>query len=283
MNTAGSRTVSVSTVAYDGYDLRTAFEHLALLGIPSVEVGFIPGYMDEVPEEGFTPAYAAELSRLIESSGLRCSVFSSHMDLGSDDVAPVFLRRMAFAADLGCSIIVSNASSKSTEAPFMSNIETFAGRADELGLTICLENPGAGGDNLINTGADGARLVRRIGSPNVRLNYDPGNFVSHHRGERRPEEDYRDALPVCSHFHVKNVDGDPEGWHHTAIDEGIIDYGILLPDIVSAGISFSLEIPLRVKRSPAGSPRRDEDPVGLGVIDGTLRRSWEYATGFLRK
>ena len=173
------RILSVSTAPFDGYDLSVAISEIARLGIRYVEPAFIQGYTDPFCEDVFSPANAKRILKLLKEEGVSCFALSAHMDLGSDDAVSIFTRRMEFARQLGAKVIVTNAAPSDSRELFLRNIETLARTAESLDLVIGLENPGDGKPNLVNGGADGAALIRQIGSEPVRLNYDFGNVISH--------------------------------------------------------------------------------------------------------
>ena len=49
------RIISVSTAAFDGYDLSVAIDEISRLGVDHVEMAFIQGYTDPFGEEVFQP------------------------------------------------------------------------------------------------------------------------------------------------------------------------------------------------------------------------------------
>ena len=278
------RILSVSTAPFDGYDLSIAISEIARLGIQYVEPAFIQGYTDPFCEDVFSPANAKRIPKLLQEEGVSCFAFSAHMDLGSDDAVSIFTRRMEFARQLGAKVIVTNAAPSDSRELFLRNIETLARTAESLDLVIGLENPGDGKPNLVNGGADGATLIRQIGSEAVRLNYDFGNVISHFFEKRRPEEDFKDALPYCAHLHIKDVGQNEDGWYFTEIGQGSIDYDSVLKHFATEcdSLPVSLEIPLRVTRAKDASPRRGPHPIPIDHIRKTLRNSVDYVKIRLR-
>ena len=89
--------VLISTAAYDGYDLATAFKEISRAGVDLVEIAFIEGYTDPFTEDYFNDDNAAKIIRLLTEYNLRCPSFSSHVDLSRDGIVEVFKNRMAFA------------------------------------------------------------------------------------------------------------------------------------------------------------------------------------------
>jgi sugar phosphate isomerase/epimerase len=272
-----TRIVSVSAAPYDGYPLGAALDSLAACGVNYVEPAFIVGYTEPFTEEAFTPGAAAIYRRALESSGLLCHAFSAHMDLGLPDAAEIFLRRMDFARALGAEIINTNSCLRLRSARFYENIARLAAHGAEIGMTIGLENPGNGEDNLMNTAADGLALVRKLDHPNARLNFDPGNRVSQVDDGADPAEEGILALAGCAHFHVKDVRHTDAGWFFVTPGEGDIRYPRVLSRIADMpDLPISIEIPLRIHRGPDALPIRKAEPIPQGEIEASIQAGLAY-------
>jgi sugar phosphate isomerase/epimerase len=277
--------LSVSAAAFDGYELPVVFGEISALGARYVELAFIQGYMDAFGEEAFSEKRAKTVRRDLAEAGLSCFAFSAHMDLSGAEAVGIFERRMAFAKSVGAEIIVTNAAPRFREKEFFQNIEALARKAEYLELTIGLENPGDGRENVVNCGRTGAKTIERGGSPFVRLNYDFGNTVSHFFEKRRPEEDFLPGLPYTGHLHLKDVKAFEEGWYFTEIGKGSVDYAVILRKLAEEKrtLPMSLEIPLRFARAKDASPRRAPRPVPLERIRDILRGSLRYVKGLLKE
>ena len=126
--------ILISTAAYDGYDLETAFKEISRVGVDLVEIAFIEGYTDPFTEDYFNGDNAAKITTLLAEYGLKCLSFSSHVDLSRDGIVEVFNNRMAFAKNLGAKYIVSNA------AP-LQNKNQFIQKYKKIGTNSCrIEN-----------------------------------------------------------------------------------------------------------------------------------------------
>lgn len=92
--------------------------------------------------------------------------------------------------------------------------------ADRAGITLLLENEHA---CYLGTAAETARVIERIGSPALKMVYDPGN--SFFAGEQPFPAGFESARNHYAHIHVKdacvNADGMP-AW--CSVGEGEIDY-----------------------------------------------------------
>ena len=277
-----ARIISLSAAAYDGYDVPEMLDSLAACGASHVEPAFIVGYTEPFDESVFSDAHAARYAGWLDASGIACHAFSSHIDLGAADAVSVFAGRMRFARRLGAGIINTNASRHDTEAAFLRNIEVLARDAEALDMVICLENPGDARCGLFDVAADGVALVRRIGSPRVRLNYDPGNTASH-RPEIDPIADAIAALPASAHLHLKAARATPDGWLYEPLDEADLALAPLLEALdARPGLAVSVEMPLRMRRGADAQPWRRVAPIARDRIEDGVRRSLDLLRRRLR-
>lgn len=268
----------MSTAPYDGYDFPIALKEISALGVDLVEIAFIEGYTDPFTEAYFNIENANMLNALLRENKLKCLSFSSHIDLAQNDAVRIFTKRMAFAKMIGSSYIISNAGPTTQKKKFMENIAVLGHEAADMELMIVLENPGDGKANVLDSAKPAAKIIKEIGLNSVKLNYDFGNLLSHCFEKLRPEQDYKQALDVIAHFHVKDVAANENGWYFTEIGKGSIDYATILKELadLSEPVPVSLEIPLCVKRAPDASPRRAPVPMGLKTIRQILSGSVKF-------
>ncbi len=275
--------ILISTAAYDGYDMATAFQEISRVGVGLIEIAFIEGYTDPFTEDYFNDHNAAKIETLLTSHNLKCLSFSSHVDLSRDGIVEVFKNRMAFAKKLGAKYIVSNAAPLQNKNRFMRNIKELGHTAAGLNMVIVLENPGDGKANVMDSGEPAARLIDEIDQESVKINYDFGNLLSHCFEKIRPEEDYQFVRGCAVHYHIKDVASDDSGWYFTEIGRGAIDYRNILQDLatIPEPVPLSLEIPLRIRRAPDASPRRAAQPVVLKEIRQVMEKSVEFVKQIL--
>jgi sugar phosphate isomerase/epimerase len=270
--------ILISTAAYDGYDLATAFKEISRTGVDLVEIAFIEGYTDPFAEDYFNDDNAVEIKALLAEHNLKCLSFSSHVDLSRDGIVALFKNRMAFANKLGAKYIVSNAAALQKKSQFMENIRELGQTAAGLNMVIVLENPGDGKANVMDSGEPAANLIQEIGQDHVKINYDFGNLLSHCFEKMRPEEDYKYVLDCAVHYHIKDVASNDSGWYFTEIGQGTVDYRKILKELAALEkpVPISLEIPLRIRRAPDASPRRASQPVDLKEIRQVMTGSVNF-------
>jgi sugar phosphate isomerase/epimerase len=270
--------ISVHTAAYDGYDLSVILPSIAALGVQDVELGFVMGYSSAFDEELLDPSNARRIARRMSEAGLKASAVSAHMDLTLDDAVPMLKRRLEFARDIGAGIVVTNSGTPARRRQFDRNIAELSEFAAALGLVIALENPGDGQEDIVNDGRTGAEFVESLHSDAVRLCYDFGNVIPHFKGQVRPEEDFRIALPYCANLHVKDVHADERGWTFPALGQGLVDFGRIFDYMARqpAAPVLCIEIPTRVSRARDASPRIAADLLSLTEIGTILSSSLAY-------
>ncbi len=270
--------ISVNTLAFQGYDLSDSVKALADIGIKYVEFAFIKGYSEELSESSFSPQTAKYINNLIDLYGLKMVALAAHLDLGMMDSVEAFKRRMDFAGLLGVNIILSNASTQENRINFLRNIEKLATYAESLNMTIGLENPGDGANNLIEAGREGAKLIEEIDSPFIRLNYDIGNTYSYSKGRTKPEDDIHYAYPYAIHFHFKDTKPDEDGWIFTEIGRGVINYEEVIQFLKGQPeqLPIGLEIPMTVRRDKDFNPQKKSVLPHLEDIKRTIKQSYDY-------
>lgn len=273
-----NKPILISTAAYDGYDLATAFKEISRAGVDLVEIAFIEGYTDPFSEDYFNDDNAAKIITLLAAHNLKCLSFSSHVDLSRDGIVEVFKNRMTFAKALGSKYIVSNAAPLQNKNQFMLNIKKLGQTATGLDMIIVLENPGDGKANVMDSGEQAANLIEEIDQESVKINYDFGNLLSHCFEKIRPEEDYKFVRDCAVHYHIKDVASDDRGWYFTEIGKGTIDYRRILKELatLSEPVPISLEIPLRIRRAADASPRRASQTVDLAEIRRVMTGSVNF-------
>jgi len=274
------RIVSISAAPYDGYEFPRVLESLASIGATHVEPAFIVGYTEPFDESAFLPAAAAKYASWLRDYGIRCHAFSSHIDLGRTDAVEVFLRRMDFARALGARVINTNAARRAWGERFFENIAPLARHAEALDMWIGLENPGDGSDNLLNTAADAAALLARIGHPRVGLNYDAGNTISHRPGVDTAA-DALAAMPHCVHTHVKDVRAGADGYFFVPLGEGEVGCARIVDAIRATPLDVSIEIPMRLHRRPDAQPNRAPYRVPVENIESVLSAALAFVNAHL--
>ncbi|MDV6318225.1 sugar phosphate isomerase/epimerase [Chromohalobacter sp. HP20-39] len=274
--------ITVSTAAFDGYELPEILASLARCHVNAVEIAFIKGYVNEFTDADLHTAYAREIGAELTRHGQYCPVFSGHIDLGLDGALSSFAVRARFAAELGASHLITNSAARQNATRFFELAPEMAAIARDAGLRICLENPGDGSDNLFNDASDITPLLERLDRNVFGINYDPGNVISHRPG-LDPVEDAMAALSQVSHLHLKAVTRDATGYAFGALGTGDIDYVPILAAVAerSPTLPFSLELPFRLRRDEQAQPHKFPSRVPLADIEEGITSSLSYVTHHL--
>lgn len=265
------RIISVNSMAFDGYPLETALDEMATLGVGYVEPASVDKVFQHLVEEDFCDARAAWLKEQMAGRGLSCVSLSAHMDLSRPDSVDRFLRRLDFAHAIGARIVNSIAGPTSGLEGFQANIPAIGKRADDLGLTLALENHG----DLVDRGRQIVEFIERIGIPAVRANYDTGNAWYYSKGAINPVAELAEVAPVVAHVHLKTPQVEDGLMRWVALGEGVLDLtGIsrVLRERLP-GVPVSIELSLR-QRSKDFEPRwRTPEVPSLRELRGIIDRS----------
>src|SRR5688500_4178223 len=129
------RSISVSTVAYEGFPIETAFGELVNLGIRLVEPAYIKGYMT-FSEDDFEDAAIGKMRQLLQHHGLSSIAISAHMNCGAPDAQEMLARRLRFTAGIGAHYTITNASANDQRETLIRTIEANIPLAEKLGVII---------------------------------------------------------------------------------------------------------------------------------------------------
>ncbi|MBM3473304.1 MAG: sugar phosphate isomerase/epimerase [Armatimonadetes bacterium] len=169
--------------AYPGRPLVEVFDKLAAAGYGAVEVFTWEGH--PCHPAGFDDAKAIDIRRAASERGLRIGAVSAHTDWvtagGSTAQALDFTNRSAEVADrLGAPLLIT---STGPFPPACNRFEAWdalraailraADAAASLGITLCVE-PHVG--HICLTWESTLKLVREIGSPNLKVNFDASHY-----------------------------------------------------------------------------------------------------------
>jgi sugar phosphate isomerase/epimerase len=126
--------------------------------------------------------------------------------------------------------------------------------AQRAGITLLLENEHA---CYFGTGKETARLIERIGSPALKMIWDPGNaFMA---GEQPFPAGYAAARPHLAHVHIKDARADGDRLEWVAVGQGDIDYAGQFRALTRDGYSgaVSLETHYRAANGDAEQSSRE--------------------------
>lgn len=177
------------------------------------------------------PADITSVKRMLDSLGLErttCSVLprEAHLVSAEPEVRArgiTYLKRcVERTADLGARLMcgplyaglgVMTGSRRTPEEweRAVEGLQAVASRAEELGVTLCLEPLNRFETYFLNTLEDASRLVQQIGAPNVRIHFD--TFHANIE-EQRPADSLRAVAKDLGHVHISESDRGIPGTGH---------------------------------------------------------------------
>ena len=277
--------LSINTLAYEGYDLTTALQEIAKIGVSHVELGYTRGWTEGLTEEHFSEASAADINRLLSDLGLSSIALSAHIDLTTEAAVDELKRRIDFGKRLGSKIVNTKVGARSGLKQFEKNIEPIAEYAESVNIVIGLENPSEGTDQIITSGQTGAEVVKRIDNDFIKLNYDFGNAFTYSKGKVDPAFDYKNALPYACYLHLKDMSKIDDGWIFAQIGKGVVNYHTILKELVEDNklLPLSIEHLFIYTTTRDLIVRREAKPPDLSQISMSLKASYDYVKSFVRQ
>ena len=195
--------LGANSVLFGGYDLETAFAHLALAGYDGIELSAIDGMSEHLVLERWREL-VPEIRRLSQQYNLELLA----IEQPSQDPARMELAFQA-AVELGIPIINCGPGGKmGDEASFQQVVDSI-GRlcqmAERYGVTLCVKaHVGAAIYNTPTT----LRLMEAISSPAFGVDMDPSHI---HRAGENPVEALRAVIGRVRHVHIRDCKGRQQG------------------------------------------------------------------------
>lgn len=223
--------------------LPDALRALARHGFRSIELTTAPPHLS-APSAG--PYERQELTRLLNALDLRViSVNPSFADINLVSTNPEFrelserqlLANIELAAELGAEYVVvipgrrhalAPAPDDAARAVLDQGLGRLLARADQLGVTIALENSPYG---YLGRAGDLAEIAAHFDSPRLRLTYDVANALA----IEDPAEGVQHAARYLALAHVSDTWRDT--WAHTAAGTAEVDFGGFAAALTEVGFT----------------------------------------------
>jgi len=195
--------LGANTVLFGGYDMETAFKHLAMAGYDSVEVSAIDGMSEHLVIDRWQEI-APEVKRLSAAYGLELLA----MEQPSRDAAKMEAAMQA-AVEIGIPIINCGPGGKTgDEATFQQSIDelgSLAQMAERYGVILCVK--AHVGHAIYNTPTT-LRVMEAISSPNFGIDMDPSHI---YRADENPVEAIAAVISRVKHVHIRDCKGRQQG------------------------------------------------------------------------
>jgi sugar phosphate isomerase/epimerase len=205
---------------FQGWKLEDILAHCARLGYHGVEIApfTLANSVTDISASDRQKIRAAAQRYGIEIAGIHWvlvkpeGLYISHPDSGvRERTARYFCDLVDFCADLGGKVMVVGSPKQRNVMPGVSleqarawALATFRDavtRAEQRGVTICLEPLAPTETNFINTAAEAIEFVQSLGSPNFQTILDVKAMCS--EGKPLPQI-IRDSWPHFAHFHAND-------------------------------------------------------------------------------
>jgi sugar phosphate isomerase/epimerase len=243
--------------------LADALRSLSRHGIGSVELTTAPPHLFSRRLGRYE---RHELARLLRDLRLRVvSVNPTFADINlistNPEIREASERQLAaeleLAADLGAAFMVlvpgrrhplAPAPDDAARAVLDEGLARLIRRADELGVTISLENSPYG---YLGTSAELLEIVRRWDTPRLRVTYDVANALA----QEDPAEGVARLAPYLALAHVS--DSWRHRWAHTSVGRGEVDFPAFAAALAGAGFTGPTVYELADGEDPAPRLRAD--------------------------
>jgi sugar phosphate isomerase/epimerase len=270
--------IGATTACYAGFSLDDALSGIAAAGYKFVELSAMyepcdvhSDLTEHVVPERMTDQDVELLKSKLDSYRLRPMSISGHADLMTKDGIEGLKRRIALAKEIGAEVVntkVGNPSSEKEVDSLCNNIIEVADFASQSGIIVGLETSG----NYFSTAQKLVPLLKRVGSPFIRLNYDTANVI-YYAGVR-PEEDIEYGVEFLAHLHLKDKIGGKGVYHFPPLGRGEVDFRRIFTVLRRS----RFEGPLSVEIEFDGKRRET-----LSDVNEAVRESLEYLKDILRE
>jgi L-ribulose-5-phosphate 3-epimerase len=260
---------AVSTNTYHGFSLDEALSGISKAGFKYVELTGVRGWTEHVDADAGGSA-AMEVLAKCKKLGLTPISLSGHCNLMDNERLNDFIKNIELAKALGCEYIVTSTGEAhfghnegSPEDILIANIKTVLKKCEELGIILVLEVHGEHG-----TGESLAKIVRRVGSQNLGVNYDTANVVYY--GKKLPEDDLPNCIQEVKHVHLKDKAGEYGDWNFPAVGAGFLHLDKILKMLEKADNLSPISIEIEFTQ---------KGPADLAEVDRAVKDSYDYLKG----
>ena len=195
--------LGANSVLFGGYDLETAFKHIAMAGYDGIELSAIDGMSQHLVLESWKEI-APQIKQLSTSYALELLA----MEQPSQDPAKMELAFQA-AVDMGIPIINCGPGGKmNDETSFRQSIDSLGSlaiMAEHYGVTLCTKaHVGAAIFNTPTT----LRLLEAIPSNAFGIDMDPSHI---YRAGENPVRALQSVISRVKHVHIRDCKGRQQG------------------------------------------------------------------------
>lgn len=191
--------LGVNTVLFQGFDLRTALEHIKWAGFDAAEISAIKGMCEHLELDRWR-SQAGDIKALVEELELPLTA----MEEGALDEDRL-MKAFEAGAEIGIPVVnVGPGGSKDNPEDFGRCIEMLAKmaeKAEPFGMTLCVKaHVGA----AIWSTPTMLEAMRQIDSPAFGIDMDPSHI---HRAGEVPRDALKEVVSRVKHVHIRDCAG----------------------------------------------------------------------------
>ena len=195
--------LGANSVLFGGYDMETAFKHIAMAGYDGIELSAIDGMSQHL-----VLANWQELAADIKRFAKEYEIDLLAMEQPSRDPERMESAFQA-AAEIGVPIIncgPGGASDDESAWPeVVDSLGSLSERAEHYGVTLCVK--AHVGASIYNTPTT-LRIMEAISSPAFGIDMDPSHI---HRADENPVEAIAAVISRVKHVHIRDCKGTQRG------------------------------------------------------------------------
>jgi sugar phosphate isomerase/epimerase len=263
---------AVNSNTYHGFPVEAALEGIAAAGFKYVELTAVKGWTEHIMAS-MPEAEIAGIEKRLAALGLSCVALSGHCNLTDQARLDDFRENIKLANRLGCQYIVSSTGEAHfgkdevmTDDVLAENISTLLPDLKQYGLEMVLEVHGEYG-----TGASLKKVVEKIGSPLVGINYDTGNVVFY--GNKLPQEEIKTCAEYVKYVHLKDKIGFGREWNFPAPGKGELKLLECVRYLNGRGYQGPYSIEIEYTEAFTMNPKKDGD---IALANQAVKDAFAY-------
>lgn len=268
------RIIAVNSNCYHGYRIEDAISGIKAAGFRYIELTATKGWTEHV-----FPTFTFQKLLRIQDELTRAKLIpfsmSGHCNLMDQNRLDDFVDNIRLAAFFGCSYIVSSVGEAHLEdqavvdnGEVARHLKGIIPYLERYHIQLVLETHGAEhGSGKVLTD-----IVKRVGSPFVKVNFDTANVLFY--GNVDLQKDLDESMKSIAYMHLKDKAGERTEWNFPALGKGYVNFPMIFDMLKKANNNcpFSVEIEF----TQAG-------PRDLNEVNQAVQDSAEYliAQGFV--
>mgnify|MGYP001161247896 CR=1 FL=1 len=191
--------LGANSVLFGGYDMETAFKHIAMAGYDGIELSAIDGMSQHLVLDRWQEL-ADEIKQLAKTYELDLLA----MEQPSRD-AEKMEKAFQAAVEIGIPIVNCGPGGKSDDEDawpeMIDSLGNLSDRAEQYGVTLCVKAHVGG--SIYNTPTT-IRAMEAISSPAFGIDMDPSHI---HRAGENPVEAIAAVVSRVKHVHIRDCEG----------------------------------------------------------------------------